>query len=88
MGFWGFGVLGFNRGTELSKTKLKLSGKGKLIRHISVKDFQEFPQDVIKDMIWEAVGISEKLNSDLIGVEINPKSMVMSISENKIRPSK
>jgi len=79
---------GFNRGAELSKTTLKLRGKGKLIRHISVKDFQEFPQDTIKDMIWEAVGISERLNSDLLGKEIKPKSMVMSISEKKIRPSK
>ena len=78
---------GFNRGTELSKTEIKLSGKGKLIRHISVKDFQEFPQEEIKEMIWEAVGISEKLNTDLIGVEVQPKSIVMSISEKKVRPN-
>ncbi len=77
---------GFNRGTELSKTEIKLSGKGKLIRHISVKNFEEFPHDKIKEMIWEAVGISEKLNSDLIGRIEKPKSIVMSIAEKKIRP--
>lgn len=79
---------GFNRGTELLKTEIKLSGKGKLIRHISVKNFEEFPHDKIKEMIWEAVGISEKLNSDLIGRIEKPKSIVMSIAEKKIRPRK
>ena len=38
-------------------------------------------------MIWEAVGISERLNTDLIGVEVQPKSIVMSIAEKKVRPN-
>lgn len=78
---------GFNRGAELSKTNIKLNGKGKLIRHISVKDFQSFPEQEIKSMIWEAVGISEKLNTKLIEKNSKPKSIVMSISEKKIRPN-
>ncbi|PRX56460.1 DUF1801 domain-containing protein [Flagellimonas meridianipacifica] len=77
---------GFNRGAELTKTNVKLSGTGKLIRHISVKDFHSFPSEEIKPMIWEAVGISEHMNSSLLDRNNNPKSIVMSISEKKIRP--
>ncbi len=36
-------------------------------------------------MVWETVGISEKLNSELTNNK-KPKSMVMSTSEKKIRP--
>ena len=77
---------GFNRGAELTKSNIKLNGKGKLIRHLSVKDFQSFPKEEIQSMIWEAVGISENLNSALIDKNSEPKSIVMSISEKKIRP--
>lgn len=79
---------GFNRGAELTKTNIKLSGNGKLIRHLSVKDFGTFPKEEIKGIIWEAVGISEKLNSKLTEKSTGSKSMVMSISEKKRRPSK
>lgn len=79
---------GFNRGAELAKTSLLLNGKGKLIRHISVREFKSFPQKVLKSMIWEAVGISEQLNSKLMCDNKQPKSIVMSISKKKIRPNK
>lgn len=79
---------GFNRGSELTKTSVQLNGKGKLIRHISLQDFEAFPIPEITKMIWEAVGISEKLNNELIGESNTPKSIVMSISEKKIRPNK
>jgi len=78
---------GFNRGAELKKETVKLNGKGKLIRHISVKDFESFPKKEIKNMIWEAVGISENLNTELTEMNFQPKSIVMSISEKKIRPN-
>lgn len=78
---------GFNRGAELTKANVKLNGKGKLIRHITVKDFQSFPKEDIKNIIWEAVGISDKLNSKLKDNNTRPKSIVMSISEKKIRPN-
>ena len=78
---------GFNRGAELTKGTVKLNGKGKLIRHISVKDFQSFPKNEIQSMIWEAIGISEKLNNELTEKKVRPKSIVMSISEKKIRPN-
>ena len=77
---------GFNRGAELSPTSIKLNGKGKLIRHISIKNFHSFPKKEIKGMIWEAVGISEKLNNQLTEKNSKPKSIVMSVSEKKIRP--
>ncbi|UOY08279.1 DUF1801 domain-containing protein [Muricauda sp. SCSIO 64092] len=79
---------GFNRGAELTKTNVKLNGKGKLIRHISVKDLQSFPKHEIEKMIWEAVGISENMNSELINPHHTPKSIVMSTSEKKTRPTK
>ena len=77
---------GFNRGTELTKTSLPMEGKGKLIRHVSIKDMQSFPKEELTSMIWEAVGISEKMNSDLITQKQTPSSIVMSISEKKVRP--
>lgn len=77
---------GFNRGTELTKIGLDLEGKGKLIRHLSVTDFQSFPQSTLEPMIWEAIGISERLNPDLISKKDTGKSIVMSVSKNKVRP--
>lgn len=77
---------GFNRGAELSKTAIKLEGKGKLIRHIKVETMAAFPKQEIKKMIYEAVGISEHFNKDLMTQSLLPKSMVMSISKKKIRP--
>ncbi|MDF1698638.1 MAG: DUF1801 domain-containing protein [Saprospiraceae bacterium] len=78
---------GFNRGAELTKEPVKLNGKGKLIRHISITDFQSFPKNEIQPMIWEAVEISEQLNNALIENNSPPKSIVMSISTKKIRPN-
>ena len=77
---------GFNRGAELNKCKLELNGKGKLIRHISITNFQSFPKKEVRSLIGEAVGISEKINSHLIGIHSESKSIIMSISEKKIRP--
>ena len=76
---------GFNRGAELSSNDLKLEGKGKLIRHIKIQDFGKVPNKELKKLIWEAVGISEKLNPSLTRNKA-PKSIVMSVSEKKIRP--
>jgi hypothetical protein len=56
---------GFNRGAELTSGTLKLNGKGKLIRHISIKDIKSFPMNEIRVFTWEAVGLSEKRNSEL-----------------------
>ncbi|MEO0471854.1 MAG: DUF1801 domain-containing protein [Bacteroidota bacterium] len=78
---------GFNRGAELSKQTVKLAGKGKLIRHVQVRKMETFPQDAIKEMIWEALGIAESLNPALMDKKDPGKSMVMSVSEKKIRPS-
>ncbi|WP_298544134.1 DUF1801 domain-containing protein [uncultured Aquimarina sp.] len=78
---------GFNRGAELTSRGVTLNGKGKLIRHIKVIDFESFPKEDIKKMIWEAVGISEKMNTKLIEKNTTPKSIIMSISEKKIRPN-
>lgn len=78
---------GFNRGAELTSSVLKLEGKGKLIRHISVKDIRTFPKKEIEKLIWEAIGISEKLNNDLSDRNVRPKSIVISISEKKVRPN-
>jgi hypothetical protein len=77
---------GFNRGSELSKGDIKLEGKGELIRHIQVKKMEFFPKKNIERMIWEAVGISERLNTDLVNKKGQSKSIVMAISEKKRRP--
>ncbi|MEP5613780.1 MAG: DUF1801 domain-containing protein [Cyclobacteriaceae bacterium] len=78
---------GFNRGAELTNTSIKLNGNGKLIRHLSVKDLQSFPKEEVKNMIWEAVRISEKQNPNLLEKEAQSKSIVMSISAKKTRPT-
>jgi hypothetical protein len=79
---------GFNRGAELLKNEIVLEGKGKLIRHLSIKNLDSFPKEKIKKMIWEAVGISEQINDTLVGKKNLGNSIVMSVSEKKIRPKK
>ena len=78
---------GFNRGAELTKLEVKLSGKGKLIRHITVRNFETFPKNEIKQLLSEAIGLSETINPELINSKIQSKSIVMSISEKKRRPT-
>ena len=78
---------GFNRGAELTKSQVKLSGKGKLIRHINVSNFESFPKNEIKQLLSEAIGLSETINPELIKSKIQSKSIVMSISEKKRRPN-
>ena len=78
---------GFNRGAELTISGIQLQGKGALIRHISVKDFETFPKEQVKKLLYEAIGLSEKLNPSLINATIPFKSVVMSISKNKRRPN-
>ena len=77
---------GFNRGVELTNKLVTLEGTGKLIRHLKVTDWQTFPNEEIKEMIFEAVGISELRNKDLIEKETPGLSLVMSVSEKKRRP--
>mgnify|MGYP001793679299 FL=1 len=79
---------GFNRGTELTQTDIKLKGSGKLIRHITVTDLESFLKDALEPMIWEAVGLSEKRNSALLKLSETPQSLVMSVSDKKRRPRK
>ena len=78
---------GFNRGAELTKLEVKLSGKGKLIRHITVRNFETFPKNEIKQLLSEAIGLSETINPELINSKIQSKSIVISISEKKRRPT-
>ncbi len=77
---------GFNRGAELSPNKIKLEGKGKLIRHIKVFNYESFPKEEVVKLIHEAVGISEAGKSSLSEKKTIGKSIVMSKSEKKIRP--
>lgn len=77
---------GFNRGAELTRAAIELKGKGKLIRHLTVKDFQAFPKQEVKQLLLEAVEIADQLNPALVTSSSKPKSLVMSISEKKIRP--
>ena len=79
---------GFNRGAELSPSSLKLEGKGKLIRHLKVQDMALFPKAEIDKLLWEAVGLAEFEMNDENEKLFEPKSLVMSISEKKIRPNR
>ncbi len=79
---------GFNRGSELSSESLQLKGQGKLIRHLTVNDWDTFPKEKIRPLIFQALGISEMRNPKLQVANAHPKSMVMSISDKKIRPKK
>jgi len=79
---------GFNRGVELSKySRIKLKGTGKLIRHIKVTNIDVFKTTEIEEMVWEALGISENRNEKLTEKKTKGKSIVMSISKKKRRPS-
>jgi len=77
---------GFNRGVELINPLIDLNGKGKLIRHISIRSFESFPTKEIEKMIYEAVGIAEERNPILKQAIIKPASIIMSIAKKKIRP--
>lgn len=78
--------LGFNRGAELGGHDIKLEGKGKLIRHIKVKDMEGFSQNKVKALLLDAKAWSLNLNPAIDEQEIKSISKVMSISEKKIRP--
>ena len=78
---------GFNRGAEVTQGRLHLKGSGTLIRHITVKNYEAFPKREVEKLVWEAVGISEKRNNQLSNPSSPPKSIVMSMSEKKIRPN-
>ena len=77
---------GFNRGAELTVNELQLLGKGKLIRHIAVHKMEFFPKEKVEKLMWQAVGIAEHLNPALTNKKSLGKSIVMSVSEKKIRP--
>lgn len=78
---------GFNRGTELTKHVIKLEGKGKFIRHVKIDDLDFWPKEEIEKLVLEAVQISERMNTELKDKQDTGKSIVMSISEKKMRPS-
>ncbi len=77
---------GFNRGSELSSNRLRLEGKGALIRHIKVRSIENFPKEAIEKLVYEAVGISEQNNEDLLAKSSLGRSIVKSVSKKKIRP--
>ena len=79
---------GFNRGAELKNYKIKLEGKEKLIRHFTVKNIDSFPKDEIKKMILESIEIISQPDNQFVHKTSVGKSIIMSISEKKIRPKK
>ncbi len=79
---------GFNRGSELIESKLKLKGTGKLIRHIQVNGMDTFPIEEVKKSVMEAIAISDELNPGLTKKNTLGISKVMSISKKKIRPKR
>lgn len=80
---------GFNRGAEFQgKFNLQLEGKGKLIRHIKVRAIEAYPMKEIEPLIWEALRIADSRNEVLLDKTSKGKSIVMSIAEKKLRPTK
>ena len=51
--------LGFNKGTLLPDSKQVLKGTGKLIRHIPITSAEDFNNKAVKDLIKEAIKLSE-----------------------------
>jgi hypothetical protein len=47
--------LGFNRGASLSDPKKLLAGKGKSIRHISIRDSYELNRPVVRQFLQAAI---------------------------------
>lgn len=78
--------LGFNRGVELIDKKKVLKGRGKLIRHISIHDLEDFDKDYYQKLIMAARIISEERNPKKLPRDFTFKSIVKSISAKKIRP--
>ena len=80
--------LGFNRGAELSKNIVKLEGSGKLIRHIRITHKDTIDKKPFLNLLDEACNIAFSRNPSLIEINSIPKSLVMSISQKKLRPRK
>ncbi len=78
---------GFNRGTELRKSTVRLSGSGQLIRHLTVRDISEFPADEIREMVLEAVKIAEQ-RIRLIASHIHGQTFINRSAGKKKRPQK
>lgn len=78
--------LGFNRATELQTGSLPLKGSGKLIRHLTVKHMDGFPDEQVRPVLLAAVEHSVVRNPDLRTMSHAPISMVMSETEKKRRP--
>ena len=78
--------LGLNRGAELNTDGITLEGKGKLIRHIKVRGIDDLNLVAMRKVLEQALDHSVKLNPDLVNIKCESASIVMSISEKKIRP--
>jgi hypothetical protein len=57
--------LGFNKGTLLSDPNQLLKGTGKLIRHISITNTEDFNNDAVKHLISQAIELSENESKSL-----------------------
>jgi len=77
---------GFNRGVDLEPISVQFRGKGKLIRHVRILDVQSIPKAELQRLIWDAVVIADQMNPSLTTKSSHGESIVMSISEKKIRP--
>jgi len=76
---------GFNRGVEINAL-IPLSGNGKLIRHVSFKVGNAFPEREMIKMLSEASAIADERNPNLMAADLKNQSIVKSISEKKRRP--
>lgn len=78
--------LGFNQGTDLEDPNGFLQGSGKKIRHLRIESTEDLEQPHVRDFIRKAAaqrnqGVSSSTE------EMESRSIVKSVSENKRRPS-
>lgn len=77
--------LGFNQGADMDAPDGLLDGSGKRIRHLKMKSPEDLEQPHVRAFIREAAAnIARDAPSD--AKEIDSRSLVKSISENKRRP--
>lgn len=78
--------IGFDWGTALDDPERLLKGTGNRIRHITVTDYNAFPETYVKKMLEQAHEIAmENLGDN--GQSVIGLSVVKSVSEKKKRPS-
>ncbi len=76
--------LGFNRGNELQDSQAKLEGKGKKIRHLTIRSTDDLDLEMLQPLLDEAFSLSRR-DLDPKKPVVRKRSVVKSVAARKRR---